>query len=78
MSDKRFDDLQFRGIQNRQRYLESVDWMCIRLTRTTAAGSPELIPSATLTKMQLAADEVDELRAATTYAQISHLTAEFS
>lgn len=78
MTVKQFEDLQFLGEQNRQRYLEGVDWMCNRLTRTTAAGDPVAIPSATLTKMQLAADEIDELRVATTYEEIDHLTIAFS
>jgi len=73
MTVKQFEDLQFLGEQNRQRYLSSTDWYANRNVEQSTA-----IPQAILDRRQDARDEIDELRVASTYAEIDHLTIAFS
>ena len=70
---KQFDDLQLRGVQNRQRYLESTDWYVLRQVEQDI-----LIPQAILDERQNARDEISELRIATIYEEIGHLPTKFS
>lgn len=73
MTTKQFDDLQLLGIQNRERYLSSTDWY---VSRNIEQSTP--IPQVILDKRQNARDEISELRDATTYEEINHLSITFT
>ena len=72
MSDKQLDDLKLHGIRNRQRYLNSTDWLLIRKYETTTAVSEE-----DLTKRQLARDEISLIRDATTFEEVNSIDIDF-
>ncbi len=73
MTTKEFNNLQLSGTRNRLRYLESTDWYS---SRNLEQSVP--IPQEILDKRQDARDEISELKAANTYAEISHLSITFS
>lgn len=73
MSRKEFEDLQFLGTQNRNRYLSGTDWYTNRFVEQNTA-----IPREILDRRQEARGEISELRDATTYEEIEHLGKTFS
>jgi hypothetical protein len=69
---KELDDLKLRGIKNRQKYLNDTEWVVIRALETSTTED-----QAIKDKRQLARDEISEIRDATDYESVQHLSEDF-
>jgi hypothetical protein len=69
---KQLDDLKLHGIKNRQKYLNDTDWVVIRALETSITEDQTIKD-----KRQLARDEISEIRDATDYESVQHLSEDF-
>ena len=69
---KQLDDLKLHGIKNRQKYLNDTDWVVIRALETSTTKDQTIKD-----KRQLARDEISEIRDATDYESVQHLSEDF-
>jgi hypothetical protein len=69
---KQLDDLKLHGIKNRQKYVDDTDSVVIRALETSITEDQTIKD-----KRQLAIDEISEIRDATDYESVQHLSEDF-